>query len=156
MKRIFSRRGAVTTALVTGALILGVALATWTATGTGDGRAKARTAAASVVTARTGAADLYPGFADGDVYFTVTNPNPYAVRFTSATFGTVTSSAPLLCPATNVTVDASASGLAIDVPANSAGTDSSIADVVAMASAADDNCQGVEFTIQVTLSGGQV
>jgi hypothetical protein len=154
--RVFSRRGFVTLALVFGALTVGLAFATWTATGTGSGTAEAVTATASAITGRAGTPDLYPGFTGGDLFFTVTGPNPYPVRFTSATFGSVTSSDPTNCPASNVTVPASASGLTIDVPANdTTGTNSSIADVVSMASAAPNGCQGVSFTIGVTLSGSQ-
>jgi hypothetical protein len=156
-RKHFPRRLAVTAALVVGALTMGVAFAMWTASGSGSGSAKAIEATASAVSGRAGTADLYPGFTNGDLYFTVNNPNPYPVRFTSATFGTVTSSDPVACPATNVSPDASASGLTIDVPANdTTGTDAAIADVVNMASAAPNECQGVSFTIAVTLSGTQV
>jgi len=41
------------------------------------------------VNAATGAADLYPGFTGGDVHFTLSNPNPYPVTFTTMTAGTV-------------------------------------------------------------------
>ena len=154
--RMFSRRRAVTVALLIGALSLGVAFATWTATGTGSGTAQAVTATASAITGRAGTPDLYPGFTQGDVYFKVTNPNPYPVQFTSATFGSVTSSDPTNCPASNVTVAASASGLSINVPANdTTGTNASIADVVTMVSGAPNGCQGVSFTIGITLSGSQ-
>jgi hypothetical protein len=152
----FWRRGGITTALFVGALSLGVAFATWTATGAGTGEARAVQATASAITSRAGTPDLYPGFNDGDVHFTVTNPNPYAVRFTSAAFGTVTSSDPTACPSSNVTVDATATGLSIDVPANNTGTDASIADVVSMSANAPDGCQGQTFTIVISLSGTQV
>lgn len=155
MRRAFSRRTAVTAALVTGALILGIAFATWTATGTGSGQARAITATPSTITVTAGTADLYPGFALGDVYFNVDNPNPYAVQFTGATFGAVTSSDAVNCPASNVTVAASASGLTINVPAGSTGTSASIADVVTMAVAAPNGCQGKTFTIALDLSGTQ-
>lgn len=137
------------------ALALGVAVAMWSQTGTGSGSAKALDAAPSVVTAGTATADLYPGFTQGDVYFKVTNPNPYPVRFTSMTAGTVTSSDPTNCPASNVTV-AGKTGLTIDIPANtSTAVDSTIADVVSMASGAPDGCQGKTFTVAVTLTGSQ-
>lgn len=156
MRKIFSRRMAITVGLTVGALAVGVAFANWTATGTGSGSAQAVTAAASAVTSRAGAADLYPGFNDGDLYFKVTNPNPYPVAFTSATLDSVTSSDPSGCPAGNVTVDASAASLAINVPANdTTGTDSSIADVVSMSGSAPNACQGVTFTVNVNLSGTQ-
>ncbi len=138
-----------------GAVIGGnMAYAAWTANGTGSGNAKALSAQAITVTASTGAADLYPGFTAGDVFFTVTNNNPYPVTFTGMTAGTVTSSDPTNCPASNVTV-ANATGLSIAAAANASGVSRSIADVVSMGHSAPDGCQGVVFTIPLTLSGSQ-
>jgi hypothetical protein len=152
VRKLFSRRMAVTATLLLGALIVSVAFATWTTTGSGSGRAKSLSNVDLTVTARTGAADLYPGFTDGDLYFTVANSNPYDVTFTSATFGAVTSSDTTACPSSNVTVDASASGLSLTVPAGSAGTDLQINDVVNMLAAAPDGCQDKTFDIVVTLA----
>jgi len=132
---------------------VGTAYALWTADGTGSGSSKALTAQSVTVSATTPTADLYPGFTQGDVFFTLTNNNPYAITFTSMTAGTVTSSDEANCPASNVTV-AGASGLSIAAPAGGP-TAASIADVVSMASAAPDACQGVTFTIGLTLSGTQ-
>ncbi|HJQ42106.1 MAG TPA: hypothetical protein VJ831_03390 [Jatrophihabitantaceae bacterium] len=132
---------------------VGTAYALWTADGTGSGSSKALTAQSVTVSATTPTADLYPGFTQGDVFFTLTNNNPYAITFTSMTAGTVTSSDEANCPASNVTV-ADASGLSIAAPAGGP-TAASIADVVSMASAAPDGCQGVTFTIGLTLSGTQ-
>jgi hypothetical protein len=153
-RKVFPRKS-FATALVVGATIVGVAFAAWTASGLGSGTAKAVTASTSVVTGRNGTPDLYPGFTDGDVHFTVTNPNPYPVRFVSATFGSVTSSDPANCASNLVTTDASASGLTIDVPANSTGTNASIPDVVNMSATAPDACQNATFTINLTLTGIQ-
>ncbi len=155
MSKIFSRRTAVTAALTAGALCMGVAFAVWTSSGSGSGSAKALSAVNSTVTAETGTADLYPGFTGGDLFFTVNNPNPYPVRFTSMTPSTVTSSNETACPATHVTV-ASKSGLTIDVPANtSTAVSRTIADAVTLAGAAPDGCQGVTFTVSLSLSGLQ-
>jgi len=131
-----------------------VAFALWSANGVGTSSAKALTAQSLTVTAATATADLYPGFTLGDVFFSVNNPNPYPVTITSMTPGTVTSSSPTLCPATNVTV-ASATGLSIPVAANSTASGQTIANVVTMASTAPDGCQGVTFTINLTLTGSQ-
>ena len=136
------------------ALSTGMAYALWSAGGTGPGQAKALTAQSITVTAATATADLYPGFTAGDVFFTLTNPNPYAVTMTSMTPGTVTSSNPGTCPASNVTV-AAASGLSLAVGANATSSTLSIVDVVSMAIAAPDGCQGVTFTVALTLSGSQ-
>jgi hypothetical protein len=132
----------------------GLAWATWTASGTGNGQARATTAQVVTVTAALGAADLYPGFTGGDVHFTLTNPNPYDVTFTSMTAGAVVSSAPATCPASNVTVTG-ATGLSLSVGANSTSAALSIANVVSMALAAPNGCQGVSFTIPLTLTGSQ-
>lgn len=150
-KRKLSIVGVVVAVLLGG----GVAAALWSTTGIGTGSAKATSAQNVTVTAATGTADLYPGFTGGDVFFTLTNPNPYPVTFTSMSAGTVTSSNPSGCPASNITV-ANASSLSISVPANSTTSTQSIADVVTMVAAAPDGCQGVTFSIALTLSGSQV
>ena len=133
----------------------GVAVALWSATGTGSGTARALTAQTVTVTAQTGAADLYPGFTGGDVYFSLTNTNPYAITFTSMTAGVVTSGDEANCPASNVTV-ANASGLTLNVGANATSGTLTIANVASMASGAPDGCQGVTFTVALTLTGSQV
>jgi hypothetical protein len=138
------------------ALLLGggVAVALWSTTGIGTGSAKADTVQTATVTAATGTADLYPGFNGGDVYFTITNPNPFPVEFTSMTAGTVVSSDPVNCPASNVTVTG-ATGLSLTVPANTTSATQSIADVVTMVLAAPNGCQGVSFSIALQLAGTQ-
>jgi hypothetical protein len=147
---------ALVAAFVTGSTVAvgGMAFALWSASGTGSGRSSALTAQTITVTAATGTADLYPGFTDGDAFFTLTNPNPYGVTFTSMTPGTITSSNAGACPASNITVDA-ASGLSLSVAGGATSGTLSIADVVSMASAAPDGCQGVSFTIAMTLTGSQ-
>jgi hypothetical protein len=132
----------------------GLAYATWSATGAGSGQAKALTAQTLTVNAGTGAADLYPGFTAGDMYFTINNTNPYPVTMTAMTPGTITSSDPTNCPATNVSAIPK-SGLSLSVPASSTSGQLSIADVVSMQAAAPDGCQGVTFDIVVTLTGSQ-
>ena len=133
---------------------VGTAYALWSASATGSGSSKALTAQTITVTASTPTADLYPGFTQGDVFFSLSNSNPYPVTFTSMTAGTVTSGDPTNCPASNVTV-ANASGLSIAVPAGASNQAASIADVVTMVSGAPNGCQGVTFTIGLTLSGSQ-
>ncbi len=107
-----NRRSKVAGALALGVMLLGggIAGALWAASGSGSGEANAVTAQVVTVSAATGAADLYPGFTGGDVFFTVTNPNPYSVLFSSMAVGTVTSSDPVGCPSSSVSV-ASATGL---------------------------------------------
>lgn len=135
-------------------LTAGLAVALWTANGTGSGNARALTAQTITVNATTGTADLYPGFAGGDVHFTLTNTNPYAVTFDSMTPGAIISSNPGSCPASNVSAS-SATGLSLPVGANATSGAQSIANVVSMDSGAPDGCQGVTFTIALTLTGSQ-
>jgi hypothetical protein len=131
----------------------GAAAALWSANGSGSGTARSVNAQTITVTAATGAADLYPGFNGGDVHFTLSNPNPYPVTFTSMTPGAITSSDPA-CAVTNITV-AAPTGLSIPVLAGATNVAASIPNVVTMDSAAPDGCQGVSFTIALTLTGIQ-
>lgn len=132
-----------------------MAYAYWSADGSGSGGAQAITAQSLTVAASSGTADLYPGFTGGDLFFTVSNPNPYPVSFTSMSPGTVTSSDQANCPASNVTV-ASATGLSIGAAANASNVARSIADVVSLSSTAPSACQGVTFTVELTLTGTSV
>jgi hypothetical protein len=153
MKRVLKKLAAV--GVAAGVVAAGgIAYAMWSATSTGAGNATALSAQTITVTAATGAADLYPGFTAGDVYFTVTNPNPYPVTFTSMAAGTITSSSPTLCPASNVTVATPAISIASAV--GDTNVAKSIADVVTMLGTAPDACQGVTFSIGLTLTGSQV
>jgi hypothetical protein len=132
----------------------GAAWALWSANGTGGGRATALTAQSVTVTAAAGPASLYPGATDGDVTFTLTNPNPYPVQFTAMTAGAITTSNPA-CATTNISV-APATGLTLNVAANATSGLQTISNVVTMLAAAPDACQGVNFTIALTLTGAQV
>jgi hypothetical protein len=132
----------------------GVAVALWSSSGGGTGEARALAGEELTVTASTGTADLFPGFKEGDIYFAADNPNPYAVTFTSFQEAGISSSDERNCPASNVTVDSSAA-IGVVVSANASGEALSIADVVTMSSLAPDACQGVAFTITLTLSGSQ-
>ena len=152
----FNRSKKFVAASITGAAAVlgGAAFAMWSSTGVGPGNAKALSAVNITVSAATGAADLYPGFTQGDVFFTSANTNPYPVTFTSMSPGTITSSDQTNCPASNLTVS-TASGLSLLVPAGATATPGTIADVVTLASTAPNGCQGVVFTIALTLSGSQ-
>src|SRR5438874_2435832 len=79
IKRLVAGAGV---ALVVGA---GAAYALWSANATGTSGSKALSAQTITVTASSGAADLYPGFTQGDLFFTMANTNPYPVTFTSMT-----------------------------------------------------------------------
>lgn len=134
--------------------ISGVAFAFWTSGGAGSSSTKALTAATVTVTGAAGAADLYPGYSAGNVYFTLSNSNPYPVTFTAMAAGTVTSSNPAACPSSNITVGA-ASGLSLIVGAGATTLTQSVNGVVSMASAAPDGCQGITFTVALTLTGAE-
>jgi hypothetical protein len=137
---------------------LGIAFAAWTATGTGSGRATATSAQSLTVNATTGTADLYPGQTQGDVYFTITNPNPYGVSFSSYTSTgsfTVDAGHPG-CTVANSGVSIAPSGAvspAVTAPASGTSGTQSIANIVTMASSSDNACQGASFDFQLTLSG---
>lgn len=140
----------------------GIAFALWSGQATGSGRASATTAVEATLTPvdctpSSTCIDLYPGFAEGDVYFTITNSNPYDITFTDMSAGTITVDAAHAadCPATSITVDSPVTGLSLVAPANSTTAQLSIADVVTMIASAPDGCQGATFDIQLTLTGTQ-
>lgn len=152
---MLNRRKKATIVAVAVAMVgAGSVAALWSASGTGSGQTSALTAQTITVAAATGASDLYPGFTGGDVFFTLDNTNPYPVTFASMTTGTVTSSNQTACPSSNVTV-AGATGLSLVAAAGATTSTQSIANVVSMAAGAPDGCQGVTFTVALTLSGIQ-
>jgi hypothetical protein len=135
------RRAAAVVALMLVVFGASVAVAAWTQTGTGSGSAKAVTAVSSTIATSAATADLYPGKSGGSVYFTVDNPNPYAVNYTSLAVGAVTSSDP-----TPVAVS-------VAVPAGASATAKTVSGVTNMPSTAVNGCQGVTFTVALTLTG---
>lgn len=144
----------ITTAVLAVLFTATAAVALWNATATGSGQATATTAVSATISTASGDADLYPGVSTGDVSFTITNDNPYPVVFTDMTPGAVSSSDEANCPASNVTIDP-ATGLDLDVGAGATTATLGIEDVVSMAEAAPDECQGATFTIALELSGLQ-
>ena len=159
MKRITSLSKKKVLALATGTAVVvtaGAAWAYWTANGSGNSQAKALTAQGITVAApvATLVGELFPG-GTASVHFKLTNTNPYPVTFTTMTPGTVVSSDPTNCAASNVTA-AGKTGLARNVAANATSVDLSIPAVLTMATSALDGCQGVTFTVPLTLTGSQV
>lgn len=154
------RRRLYVVATVGGVVILssaGVALGLWAASGTGNGGAAALSAQLITVNAAPSpTADLFPG-SSGALQFELSNPNPYPVSLTSVTYGAVTSSNEGNCPAANLTT--AASGVLaspISLSANASAATASIASAITLSASAPDGCQGVTFTVAVTLSGSQV
>jgi hypothetical protein len=139
--------------LATVALAGGAAFAAWSSDGGGSGRARSIEAVDAVINPANGTADLYPGFDEGDVYFTIDNPNDYPITYTTMTAADVTSSDETACAASNVTVDG-ATDLALVAPPGTS-TQLSIADVVSMDLAAGDGCQNQSFDVELTLTGAQ-
>jgi len=133
----------------------GVAAAAWLVSGTGTVTTQAATSTSLTVTGGTSSASLYPG-ASTAVVANVTNPNPFPVRLTGATFGavTVTPLAGKTCAAGNVTVSGPVTlASPVNLAAGSSATPVTIANALTMVSTAADGCQGATFTVQVTLNG---
>src|ERR1700741_5138606 len=162
MKHLLSRSRLIAIAVVVVSLATaGLVSAAWLANGSGFGYAKAgssqdlSTADASASTTAT----LYPG-ATGDVTLTIDNPNPFPVRVTGVSLdGTAANITPdaghASCAPTGVSfVDQT--GLTIDVPARSGGTNGTatptLTGAVAMSNASANGCQGAVFTIPVELT----
>ncbi len=134
----------------------GIAYAAWSASGTGNGAAQAITANAITVNAGTAVADLYPGGPAGAVKLVVSNPNPYAVTLTGASYGTPVSLNTGACASSNIAVDASApTTVNVALAANATNVAVSIPGVLDLDHGAGNGCQGVGFTVPVTLSGSQ-
>ena len=145
------RRTAIVAWGATLALPAAAAFALWSAQGTGGGEAEARNAVALQVAAGNASAQLYPG-GTGDVVFSVTNPNPYAVRVTGPTLSTVTGTAG--CDVTNFTVN-TPTVVATNVPAGGTAVVTATGGLT-MKTTALDACQGVVVAVTGTLSGSQV
>jgi hypothetical protein len=137
----------------------GVAYAVWTTSGSGAGGGAALTSQSLVVTSVTAGssgASLYPGGPAGWVYFTVNNPNPFAVTLTGLSWGTPVSTNTAACPSSNFSIDAGApTTLSFPVAANSQTGALQITGVVDLSHAAPNGCQGVGFTVPVTVTGTQ-
>lgn len=141
----------------------GVAAAAWLVSGTGAATSQAASAVNLTVTAGSPTASLYPkpvgGYgstAVGAVVALVDNPNPFPVRLTNATFGTVTATpiAGRTCAATNVIAPAPVTlATPVTLAANSADTAVTIPGALEMLQTADNGCQGASFSVQVTLTG---
>ncbi|CAB4916900.1 MAG: hypothetical protein F2825_06255 [Actinobacteria bacterium] len=163
-RRSAGRRGAGRVVVLATALALllggtGVAWAAWSASGVGTAGARAVTAKASAAVAGVPDALLYPrpttGYpttGPGTIAFTLDNPNPYPVTFTSLTVGAVTTGTST-CPGTSVTGAQTIPPFAVALPANAPATSVTLPGVLAMDINAPTGCQGAVFTVVITLAG---
>jgi len=158
-----ARKFVIAGAVAVGATLIGggVALATWSASGSGTGSALADTAQTvtlNAVALTSAAASLYPGGPAGNVYFTVTNPNPYQIKITNLAWGTPVSANPSACASSLISVDSGAptSGLSLLIPASGTSSAIQVNGVLDLSSAATDACQGNLFNVPVTATGQQV
>jgi len=155
--RTFSKR-AIITSLFLGILLAGsVAFAWWTAGGSGTGYAKAASASplTTVDVSASTTNDLYPG-GDGTLTIQIHNPNTYQVTVNSITpTGPGTSGVPACTAANTVTMPSAITGQTIVIPA---GNDSAFltypgAVHMNLGAGPDNSCQGLTFSIPVSLTG---
>ena len=141
-------------------LILGIcggaAYASFTSTDSGSRSARAGSPITVTVTASTGTADLLPG-GTGAAYFTLRNANSYGVIVTGVDTGaSVVSDDPGACANNYVSIAPAlpyAFSPAITVTAHATSVAQSIPNLVKLRSEAPTGCQGVTFTVTLTLSG---
>lgn len=157
-RRALLALGATSSVLIVSAFVF----AAWLAPGSGSGYAKAGSSQAlsTLDASASTSATLYPG-ADGDVTVKISNPNAFPVRITSVSLdgddsdiepdGSHASCSPTGVSFTDQT------GLTIDVPAKSGGTNGSATGTLTgaahMSNASANGCQGATFTIPVSMSG---
>jgi hypothetical protein len=117
-----------------------------------------QTVTLNAVALSSSAASLYPGGPAGNVYFTVTNPNPYAIEITGVTWGTPVSNDPSACPSSVISIasGASTTGLDLSVPADGTSSAIEVNSVLDLSSSATDACQGNAFSVPLTVTGEQV
>jgi hypothetical protein len=116
----------------------GIALAAWLLGGSGSAGAKVDSAQNLTAAPAEATTALYPG-AEGDMAFTVSNPNPFAVKVTDATFGDATG-----CDVPAITVTGEVAETTI-----AAGGEETISVDITMGDSSTD-CQGADLTIPVT------
>jgi len=132
-------------------------------TGTGSGKATTvgiQSIPLSAVSC-SGTGDLYPGGPAGPVCFTLANPNPFRVTFSSVTYlppnTAIVANSPS-CGAANVSI-APGAPATLTTPITVSGGQVTgvltIPGVVQMATAAPDGCQGATFNIPLSLNGVQ-
>jgi hypothetical protein len=145
----FTRRSTIAGVATLALVGTGIAFAAWTSTGTGSGSADA-TSAVDLAVSVGNASGLYPT-GSKTATFTVTNPNPYAVKLTGADAATAfgVDSGHSGC---NLTSLSSAAQSLTDVIA-AGGTSPSHTVTISMDNTANDACQGASFTFDLTVHG---
>lgn len=130
------------------------AYAFWTTTGTGTGTAAATTATALSATPATAASGLYPGATGVAGSVTVSNPNPFPVTITSASFAAPTATGGIgTCATTGVTFTATTPLPTVPAKVGNVNGTATLNFTAAMTNASETGCQGATFTSTVTLSG---
>ena len=163
MKRPTTRRTLLALgATGTGLIVSAAVFAAWLSSGSGPAYSKAGSSQAisTLDASASTTATLYPGVT-GDATLKISNPNPFPVRVTAVALNGANSditadSSHASCSPTGVSFT-DQTGLSIDVPAKSGGTNgtttATLTGAVSMSSASVDGCQGATFTIPVNMSG---
>ncbi len=126
----------------------GSAYAYWKSTGLGTGQATTGTSqAVTIATNATAGTLLQPG-GTGDLVITATNPNAAPVQITAITLGAIggctTPAISLAAPSTSY--------LPFTIPANANNQRLVVAGALTMGTGASSGCQGVAFTIPLTVT----
>jgi hypothetical protein len=154
-----TKKRKVVSAAVFALLVAGasVGIAAWSAQTSGQGEAVATTANAVTLSPNSnGTPTLYPGGPAATIYFTASNPNPYAVTLTTASYSNPVSFNSTSCPSANISVASGApSTVSLSLPANASNVAVSIPGVLQLAHSAPDGCQGASFGVAVSMSGAQ-
>ncbi|MEV6298269.1 hypothetical protein AB0M02_02560 [Actinoplanes sp. NPDC051861] len=157
MRKFTKRSAAFVTAGVIAVTGAGAAYAAWLLSGTGSAAATAGSAAQLSVSGITVTPAFGPG-STNDVAFTVTNTNAFPAEITSVSIGTITNAvADTVCADNNVVANEDAdqpASLPTLGAAGSATDEATITfdDALKMIADPQNGCQGVNFTIPVTVA----
>ncbi|MEX2587384.1 MAG: hypothetical protein WD602_05240 [Actinomycetota bacterium] len=137
------------------------AYAFWSTTGSGSGNTQASSNVTSTATAAVSPgvdSDLWPGNTTAAaLQFTVDNPNPYDITFTSASVGTITGT--IDCPDTEFEAITGSITLStpLAVPAGSSAVAGTVPGAIKLLNLTtnQDDCQGATISATITLTGTQ-
>jgi hypothetical protein len=127
---------------------VGGAYAYWTSSGLGSGQASTGTGQnVTIATNATAGTLLQPG-GSGDLVIAATNPNSQAVHITRITLGSITG-----CTTPAITLTSPSSGyLPFTIPGNANAARLVIPNALTMGTTASSDCQGVAFTIPISVT----